>query len=227
MAEMEVLLERQNRFGAYLEARLGLPASKVEIEDVLQRVRAEDADDYTITLSSSSLHLKLPENARLDELNYLAARLAKLDDYGIGGLQAFVQFDEAPLDMKRLINMTFNPDYLESVYAGNWAMVGEHYLGGELFDNLPDEVYELLDDDKVGKYVAKIEGGKLCENGYYVFPTGKEFEEVYDGVTLPPIMGLLDEDEYVFKLLVAEAPVNHSEETIDSAVWITLPGDLE
>jgi hypothetical protein len=40
-------------------------------------------------------------------------------------------------------------------------------------------------------------------------------------------MGLLEEDDYVFKLLVAEAPVNHSEETIDSAVWITLPGDLE
>ena len=50
---------------------------------------------------------------------------------------------------------------------------------------------------------------------------------MYDGVTLPEIQGLTDEDDYVFKLLVAGPPENDPSEVEDHAVWITLPGDME
>lgn len=229
MAEMGILLERRTRFGSFLNARLELPASRMEIADALQRVKSEEADDYDITFSSSSVVFELPEDCFLDELNYLAARLSRMDDYEIGYMQAFIQFEESPPDMQRLINMTFNPAYLEAVYAGNWATVGQNYIDGEYTDltGLPDEIYNLLDAEKVGRYIAEKEGGKLCKNGWYVFPSGKAFEEVYDGVILPPVMNLLDEDEYVFKLLLAPPPESDPAEVEDLAVWITLPGDEE
>jgi hypothetical protein len=65
MAEMGILLERRTRFGSFLNARLELPASRMEIADALQRVKSEEADDYDITFSSSSVVFELPQQGNV------------------------------------------------------------------------------------------------------------------------------------------------------------------
>jgi len=221
----EVLLERRNRFGTYLNVWLELPASRMEIDDALQRIKSEAPNDYEIVSFSSPLTFKLPKNARLDELNYLAARLAIMDESQEDYMQYFVEFEKSPPDMKRLINMTFNPDYLVVYAACDYECMGEVHID-ELVEKLPDYVYDWLDMEKVGRYVEKKQGGKLFPvSGMYAYRTGKEFVEVYDGTTLPPVMDLLDEDDYVFKLLVAPPSEADSAEVEDMAMWLTLPGD--
>ena len=56
----------------------------------------------------------------------------------------------------------------------------------------------------------------------YVVAGSYERPEIYDGVTLPDEEA---EEEYVFRLQVAEAPVNSPDETAGSTQWLTLPAD--
>ena len=230
MAKMKIFLSRKTKAGTFLDAELELPASKYEIEDALQRVQSDGSADYSIEIYDHVSKLYMPENFRLDELNYFAARIEHMSEFDRDYLQSQIFYDDTPPDMKRLINMTFNPEYLEAVFAGDFKTVGEVYMDSNMFPEvnaLSDEVSEAIDLDKIGRLVAKKEDGKLLENGWYAFPTGKPFEEVYDGVKLPEIMGITNEGDYVFKLLVAEPPENDPSEAEGNAVWITLPGDDE
>ena len=227
MAKAEIYIERRKPNGTYLSAKLELPANKYEIADILQRIQSDGSMDYSITSFDHFLTVDLPEKCRLDELNFFVARLENMSDFDLHYFQSKIYFDEPPPDMRRLINMTFNSDYLEAMPAGDYKTIGEVYLDSNMFpeiNHMSDELLGAIDLDKVGRIVAEKEGGKLLQNDWYAFLTGKEFVEVYDGVKLPEIT---DEGDYVFKFLVAEAPVNHSEETIDKAVWITLPGDMD
>ena len=81
----------------------------------------------------------------------------------------------------------------------------------EELDDVPDEVYDLLDPDKVGRVMADREGGVFID-GYYVVTSGYEPVLVYNDVLPEP------QEDWVFRLEVAP---NLSSETKN----LTFPAD--
>ena len=106
--------------GGYYYAELLLPAADYELKDAMQRARAVGREN-TVEVSILECDI-LPEmqdirldTFSLDELNFLAKRLASLPDeelpvfYAVTE-QIFNDADENPVSIKDLINCTYGLD---------------------------------------------------------------------------------------------------------------------
>jgi len=88
----------------------------------------------------------------------------------------------------------------------------------EELDDVPDEVYELLDPDKVGRVMADREDGVFID-GYYVVTSGYEPVLVYDEV-LPEQL-----EDWVLRLEIAEIPERPEDISKVKTEILTLPAD--
>ena len=189
---------------------LPLPATTNEIRDVLHRIRVTDRQLLPSQISIYDCEL-IPEltdcrmdSPTLDELNFLANRLAQLSENEITVMHAvvsdFVKGDEDDLvSVRDLINMTYG---LSSVSVIS-NVSNDEELGECVIDN---ELHSTVDD---GVYIGNT----------YVLAGEFELPKVYDGITLPESA---PEQWYAFRLLVSEAP-RGDEATDNSAEWISLP----
>ena len=92
------------------------------------------------------------------------------------------------MSMKELINAAYNVDSFE-FHPG---VINDYDLGAicmqsgmlDLIQDLPDEVFDLLDEEKVGQALRRNEQGTFTSQGY-VYCSSKDWQEVYDGVHLP------------------------------------------
>ena len=233
---MEIELSANNRiFDDYYYADMLLPAEDYEIRDALQRIRGvgRDGNDLDISILNCELLPQL-DNVRIDgltieELNFFAKRIAELNNDEIMTLQAvaprFLSDEGDLMEMKDLINLTYGLDgmsVISNIYSDE--QLGEFVIDNDLNEDIaaiPESSLYLLDKAQIGKLQRKNDGGVFVGKNYVV--AGEyTLSEVYDGVTLPES----DQSEsYVFRLQIAEAPMSDSEETIDSAEWISLPID--
>lgn len=217
-------------------ASLELPAKDHEILDAHHRARTFTAGDGYRNICITSCE-QIPQlvDVRLDapnmdELNFLAERLAVLPEDEIAVFQAvFQKYQEdgrleEPVSMKDLINMTYGLETV-SVIGGVWDdgdlghFVIDNDLDGE-FTALSAEALEFLDVEKVGRRMREREGGVFVMN-HYVPTEDYEMPEIYNGVTLPS-QGKPD-TWFAFRLKVAESPVNSANETEETAEWMSLP----
>lgn len=216
-------------------ATLKLPAEEYEIRDAVQRSRNMDRTDMKITIEDCSLIPELRSDwlnsPTIDELNFFAKRLAALNDderivlQAVAPKQLFAENSKSDISIKDLINITYGLDDVQVISAvSNDAQLGQFVIENDLHtdvESVPDNALYLLDRSQIGKLQRENDGGEFI-GGIYVITGDYEMSEIYDGKTLP-------ESEhtpwYAFRLLVAEAPANDSEETIGSAKWITLPID--
>lgn len=88
---------------------------------------------------------------------------------------------------------------------------------------IPFESRYLLNKSDIGRLQRESEGGVFVDN-IYVIVDDYEETEVYDGITLPESA---EKSDYVFRLKIAKAPKENSEETENTAEWINLPIDKE
>lgn len=215
----------------YFYAELELPASSYEIEDAMQRARILSAHSGSADISVNECNI-LPEltDTRLDsasvaELNYFAARLATLGEDEITVLRAVAPriFNEELVSMKDLINLTYGLDEV-SVISGVHTdeQLGQFVIENDLNEDvsaIPESSLYLLDKAQIGKLQRERDGGVFVEN-MYVVAGEYELPEVYDGEHL-------HEDDMekpsVFRLEIAKAPENDSDEVIGSTQWIDLP----
>ena len=233
---VELVREYPGRDG-YFYADLALPAAAHEIRDALQKTRAADrADAYQdITVVSCPL---LPEfvsvrldSPTLDELNFFAKRLDRLTEheklvFRAVGRQMIPQDPEGELvSMRDLINSTYDlEDVIVVAGIRTDEQLGAFVIENDLHDDvasIPENALYLLDKRRLGQLQRGVDNGIFIDDSYVVAGS-YERPEIYDGVTLPHEK---EEDGYVFRLQVAEAPVNSPDETADSAQWLTLPAD--
>ncbi len=219
----------------YFYADLELPATAPEIRDALQKVREADREAGLQDISVINCSL-LPElsgvrldSPTLEELNFFAKRLDQLSEqekriFRAVGRQLIPQNPEGELvSIRDLINSTY--DLEDVVIVPNIRtdeQLGAFVIENDLHDDvasIPENALYLLDKKRIGQLQRENEGGMFID-GSYVVIGGYERPDIYDGVTLPHEEA---EDGYVFRLQVAEAPVNSSDETADSAQWLLLP----
>lgn len=131
---------------------------------------------------------------------------------------------EEPVPIWQLINMTYGLD--DVIVVGGIESdedIGEFVITNGLnedVDAVPESSIYLLDKKMIGRLQRKNDGGVILD-GSYVVTEGDEIPEIYDGAVLPNWDQSLD--LAVFRLLVAESPVNDSLETLKTAEWIKLP----
>ena len=220
-------------------ATLKLPAKNYEIQDALQKLRITSSRRLNPRMEVCCCEI-LPEltDVRLDspsiqEMNFLAQRLAQLPDseaIALRGVWKRLEKEgllEEPVRAMDLINMTYGLDtVMIASNVSNDYELGEFVLNGDLDDDLialSDKMVELLDLEAVGRWNRINQAGEFVGN-HYVVAGEYELQQVYDGIQLP---AQEPEKPFVFRLRVAESPVDDSMENLPTAEWISLPIDRD
>lgn len=233
--QIEVVAENADRSGVYFTV-LDLPAMGGRIWDALQRLRSTATPErpFDVSIRESP---KLPELAditliapTLPELNFFARRLAFMPDEDILLLKGvFLQRLEAGryengIPMKELINLTYGLDtVMIASNVGDDEALGRFVVENELNEDvnaIPESSLYLLDQAQIGRLQRKNDGGVFVD-GCYVVAGEYELAEIYDGTHLPETKE--EPEDAVFRLLVAQTPMDDPEETVGSAEWISLP----
>ncbi len=207
-----------------LIAYVMLPTNKNTIIDAMDRakvfgetfVRIESCNDFP-ELNG----FEFSEEPTLDELNFLAKRLEEISR-DTSEKYAYRALLRKPMDtINEAINRTYNLETIPVYPCNDFAEYGEIVLENEMLeelDDVPDEVYDLLDPDKVGRAMADREGGVLVD-GYYVVTSGYEPVLAYDDVLPEP------QEDWVFRLEVAEIPERPEDISKVKMEILTLPAD--
>ena len=220
-------------------ATLKLPAQSYEIQDALQKLRLTSSRDANPRMEVCCCEI-LPEltDMRLDspsvqEMNFLAQRLAQLSDseaIALRGVWKRLEKEghlEEPVRAMDLINMTYGLDtVMIAANVRNDYELGEFVLNGDLDDDLihlSERIVELLDLDAVGREYRINQAGEFVGQ-HYVAAGEYQLQQVYDGIHIP---AQEQETPFVFRLQIAESPVDDSMENLSTAEWISLPIDRD
>lgn len=231
MREMEVYIANKdlvkNRY--YGITTLFLPATQDAIRDALYRAKIEDGSEYIVECCNGGWPELVEEiineidNISVQEVNLLAYQIGQMDEFQKETFEGTIQLRQEenidePVTIKELINLAHNldsyeyrPGVVDDQTLGNVAM--EHDLLDTIV-NLPEEIMELLDAEKVGQEMRRYEMGTFTERGY-IFPNGTPHQEFYDGVTLPTIPNM---PNGVISVQVVSADRQNKD-----GVWLELP----
>ena len=202
-----------------------LPANKNEVIDALDRVKIYGKTFFRIEECDEVPELagyEFSEEPTLDELNFLAKRLEEIanDKEILAQTIAYRALLQRGFGtMNEAINCTYNLETIPVYPCKDLREYGEIVLDNDMLEELedvPDEMYDLLDPDKVGRAMMEREGGVFI-GGYYAVPSSYEPALVYDE-ELPERM-----EEWIFRL---EITGNFTENKDDYEV-LTLPADEE
>lgn len=219
----------------YYDAKLGLPATSMEMEDALQRARIPSAYNDIIDISVLNCPY-LPalcdiraDGATLQELNLFASRMTLLSKEELLAMNGIFQHQmkagkyEDGISIDDLINLTYGLSDIPIVpHVDTDAELGQFVIENDLneaLSMLDDETLELIDRAKVGKKQKELEGGEYVKGGYvatgtYMFP--QEYKRAAREQ-------LKMNNSIVFALDIARAPKDDEEELSETAETIYLP----
>ena len=222
--------------GGYYYAELLLPAADYEIKDAMQRTRAVGREN-TVEVSILECDI-LPElqdirldTFSLDELNFLAKRLASLPNeelpvfYAVTE-QIFNDADENPVSIKDLINCTYGLDTVPVAHnVSNLSELGRFAFENELLSDLediPESAVPFLNAEQIGRVQQKNDNG-VFEGNLYIPTVHYDRSEIYDGKSLPEE----EAENSVFLLKVGSYP-KHSFSAGTPALYdLRLPADSD
>ena len=200
-----------------------LPANKNAVIDAMDREKIFGETFLRINECDEVPELaghEFKEEPTLDELNFLAKRLDEFseDKEDFTSLIAYRALLKKPFDtIREAINRTYNLQTIPVYPCKNMYAYGEIVLENEMLEGLediPDELYDLLDPDKVGRTMMEREGGVFI-GGYYAVPSSYEPALVYDE-DLPERM-----EDWVFRLEIT----GNFTDNKDNYEVLTLPAD--
>jgi antirestriction protein ArdC len=178
------MYENGDRRGA---AWLKLPATIGQLNAVLASIGAaggEQGKDFFIAYSETPVHgltRELVESASLDELNYLAARLATLDEHEAAKLNALNHTVYAMDSTRQFIDYADNHDFFVFLPGvTNAAELGDYYLHHSEMIEMPEEWKGAVNVLTLGQLAKESEAGKFTEYGYIV-ESGDHWHGTYNG----------------------------------------------
>ena len=203
-----------------------LPANKNTVIDTMDREKIFGETFLRIAECNEVPELngfEFSKEPTLGELNFLAKRIKDIsvDETHKAAYRALLQ---KPFEtINEAVNRTLNLDSIPIFPCKKYAEYGEIVLENDFLEELedvPDELYELLDTEKVGRAMTEHEGGVFVD-GYYVVTSSYEPVLVYDE-ELPERI-----EDWIFRLEVAKTPKNDDEVSKLKTEILTLPADEE
>ena len=167
------------------------PTSAEELQKVFDRIGIGSKDEFGNSYEEwfisdydcyvEGLYSKLGEYSNLNELNYLAAKLEELNDYGFERFQAAMQISDYTGSIQELINLTDNLDKYD-VYPdiNDHDDLGRYYIEELDAMSVPEHLKDYIDYEAYGRDIALNEAGQFTDYGY-VRDTQDTFHEYYDG----------------------------------------------
>ena len=169
---------------------LSFPAATERVQSVLREIGVDGLRyEETIILEYSTgvkgLVGRLGEFVPIDELNYLASRIAALTPEGREKFTAAVSHGEYGDSMQDLVNLTYNldcyeflPDVRTEEDYGRWLVDHRREF------RLPEKARLYFDYESYGEDTCINEGGDFSELGY-IFNNRTKFQQIYDGQHVP------------------------------------------
>ena len=171
---------------------LSLPTSTEQVQEALKEIHitADNQQDLFIGGFSApeGKPLELPEDlikaASVDELNFLAAQLQKLDAVELAELNAAMQSPAKMQTIGQLLDYAENTDCFVLINAKDNRSLGEYYLNDSGLFVVPDPWKPAIDTDRLGSFIANEEQGTFTDYGY-ILRTSDEWQRVYEGQPVP------------------------------------------
>ena len=171
---------------------LSLPTSAEQVQEALKEIHitADNQQDLFIGGFSApdGQPLELPEEliqaASLDELNFLAVQIQKLDDVERSQLNAIMQSPEIFQTIGQVIDYAENTDCFTLIDAKDYRTLGDYYLNHSGLMVIPDAWKPAIDTERLGQFIAKEEQGTFTEYGY-LLRAGEEWQRVHEGQPVP------------------------------------------
>lgn len=210
-------------------AYITLPANRNDVIDAMDREKIFGETFLRINECDEVPELaghEFKEEPTLDELNFLAKRIEEIasdkeDFTSLIAYRALLQRGFGTIN--EAINRTYNLQTIPVYPCKNMYAYGEIVLENEMLEGLediPDELYDLLDPDKVGRAMMEREGGVFID-GYYAVPSSYEPALVYDK-ELPERM-----EDWLFRLEITGKPAENEDISEKVSEVLTLPADEE
>ena len=174
-------------------AWLDMPATKEQLHAAMESVgiTADNPQDFVIHGYSDNEqnHIALPHDmvcaASVDELNFLAARLAGLDHAEIEKLNAALQSKTGFENIGQIIDFTYNTDFFIHIPEVHTAReLGDYYLNQSGAVQMPEEWKGGIDLAAFGQNAAEREGGTFTQY-VYITESGDEWERHFEGRDVP------------------------------------------
>jgi hypothetical protein len=167
-----------------------LPVDKTEQNRILKMIKSVNNPQLKIGNCKEIPELNgaaFAEHADFAELNFLAKRIEEIskDKTQICAYRALMS--EIPDNICEAINCTYGLETIAVYPCESLEKYGEIVLDNDFLeelDEIPYELYNLLDREKVGALMQEREGGMFID-GYYVIPSGYDPVLAYDGIVLP------------------------------------------
>ena len=171
---------------------LSLPTTAEQVQEALKEIHitADNQQDLFIGGFSApeGKPLELPEvlikAASVDELNFLAAQLQKLDAVELAELNAAMQSPAKMQTIGQLLDYAENTDCFVLINAKGNRSLGEYYLNDSGLFVVPDPWKPAIDTERLGNFIANEEQGTFTDYGY-ILRTSDEWQRVHEGQPVP------------------------------------------
>ena len=171
---------------------LSLPTTAEQVQEALKEIHitADNQQDLFIGGFSApeGKPLELPEDliraASVDELNFLAAQLQRLDAVELAELNAAMQSPAKMQTIGQLLDYAENTDCFVLINAKDNRSLGEYYLNDSGLFVVPDPWKPAIDTDRLGSFIANEEQGTFTDYGY-ILRTSDEWQRVHEGQPVP------------------------------------------
>ena len=171
---------------------LSLPTSAEQVQEALKEIHitADNQQDLFIDGFSApeGKPLELPEDlikaASVDELNFLAVQLQRLDAVELAELNAAMQSPAKMQTIGQLLDYAENTDCFVLINAKDNRSLGEYYLNDSGLFVVPDPWKPAIDTERLGSFIANEEQGTFTDYGY-ILRTSDKWQRVHEGQPVP------------------------------------------
>lgn len=182
--------------GKYNEGELSceylkMPTTKEDLQEVLKQIGVDGKkyEECFITeyeTDISGLKDVLGEYDNIDELNYLAVVLDKLDDNEIAVFEAALEYSDSIEGVKDLINLAQNTDCYDFIKdIKSERDLGYYYIHDiEKFGEISNSLEAYIDYNAIGRDICINESGMFLDSGY-IRNNQNKFVEIYNGKEIP------------------------------------------
>ena len=171
----DIYLTKRGGLNDEAYATLSLPASPYEILDALEKARPDSPNEVDLMVEEyhgcEYLARYILPQPDLYGLNALAEKFSELTDDEAIAFHGLVQMEAGKQDgrisIQRLLNLAYSTDCC--YVAGdvlNYSQLGRFYADNGFVpevENLPDEAYNLLDFEQIGRTMREGEDGAFVE----------------------------------------------------------------